>query len=40
VRILAPEGILRATIAAQLQRGSGLTEALRAKCGENPESSG
>jgi len=38
VRILAPEGILRATIAAKLQRGSGLTEALRTKCGENPNS--
>ena len=30
VRILAPEMILRATIATQLQRGSGLTDALRA----------
>jgi exodeoxyribonuclease V alpha subunit len=29
VRILAPETILRATIATQLQRGSGLTAALR-----------
>ncbi len=30
VKILAPEGILRATIATQLQRASGLTDALRA----------
>jgi exodeoxyribonuclease V alpha subunit len=30
VRILAPEAILRATITTQLQRGSGLTGALRA----------
>lgn len=30
VRILAPEMILRATIATQLQRASGLTDALRA----------
>jgi exodeoxyribonuclease V alpha subunit len=29
VRILAPEAILRATVATQLQRGSGLTDALR-----------
>ena len=29
VRILAPEAILRATIATQLQRGSGLADALR-----------
>jgi exodeoxyribonuclease V alpha subunit len=29
VKILAPEGILRATVAAQLQRGSGLADALR-----------
>ena len=31
VHILAPESILRATIATQLQRRSGLTDALRAK---------
>jgi exodeoxyribonuclease V alpha subunit len=30
VRIIAPEAILRAAIATQLQRGSGLTDALRA----------
>ena len=31
VKILAPEGILRATIATQLQRSSGLTDAMRMK---------
>jgi exodeoxyribonuclease V alpha subunit len=31
VKILAPEGILRATIATQLQRSSGLTNAMRMK---------